>query len=181
MNQPNRKIMETLLLLLITTLFITSTNTYILVSYLLPQVRELELYDQHNNDEPQPSEQIIDEIFDEVIFTEPEPEPEPVYDTFVITAYDNSYSNLTANGFNLTRLSREEAITVAADTAIFPLGTKLDIKFNHPYESYSGVYTARDTGRLIKGKKLDLYFGHLSDNQEMLNFGKREVLVRVVD
>ena len=66
---------------------------------------------------------------------------------------------ITASGFDLKGLSREEAQTVAVDPKIIPLGSKLYLEFEGKYELFSGIYYARDTGSAIKGKKLDLFMG----------------------
>ena len=46
-----------------------------------------------------------------------------------------------------------QAGLIAADPRIFPLGTILNITSG----KYSGVYRVADTGRLIKGRKIDIW------------------------
>lgn len=113
---------------------------------------------------------------------------------FTVTAYDLSVQScgkeighpnygLTASGFNLTGLSREEAMSIAVDRNIIPMGSKVQITFTNPnYTQYNGIYTARDTGGAIKNYKIDLFMGDFQNNQpsqEALNFGvtKAEVTI----
>ena len=99
----------------------------------------------------------------EVVFGEPEPaEPEVMF--MEATAYTWT-GNRTATG---TWPSRG---TVAVDPRIIPLGTKLYI------EGY-GHAVAEDTGGAIKGNIIDLY---MDDRSECLNWGRRQVEVRIVE
>jgi len=97
--------------------------------------------------------------------------------TFTATAYcgiegggENYY---TANGYCLKGKSRTEARTVAVDPRKIKLGTKLYIEFPAPYQSFNGIYYARDTGGAIKGNKIDLYIGY-SNIKDAYNFGVRK-------
>ena len=105
---------------------------------------------------------------------------------FTITAYDLSVQScgkpighpnygLTASGFNLTGLNRTEAMTIAVDKNIIPLGSKVYLEFlDDNYAKFNGVYTARDTGGAIKKYKIDLFMGDFNSNkasQEAMNFG----------
>lgn len=60
--------------------------------------------------------------------------------------------------------------TVAADTKIFPMGTVLRI------DGY-GVGVVEDTGRKIKGKRLDVYF---NTRKEAIKWGFKMVEVEVI-
>lgn len=112
-----------------------------------------------------------------------------------ITCYDLSessngtwighkYYGYTANGFDLRGKTWDMAMTVAVDPKIYPLGTKLRLTFaNDKYAKYNGVYTARDTGGAIKGKKLDLFlgdFGTRKTHPSVWEFGKTQAYVEVV-
>lgn len=112
-----------------------------------------------------------------------------------ITCYDLSESSngtwighkhygLTANGFDLRGKTWDMARTVAVDPKLYPLGTKLRLTFtNDKYAKYNGVYTARDTGGAIKGKKLDLFlgdFGTRKTHPSVWEFGKTQAYVEVV-
>lgn len=112
-----------------------------------------------------------------------------------ITCYDLSESSngtwighkhygYTANGFDLRGKTWDMARTVAVDPKIYPLGTKLRLTFtNDKYAKYNGVYTARDTGGAIKGRKLDLFlgdFGTRKTHPSVWEFGKTQAYVEVV-
>lgn len=113
---------------------------------------------------------------------------------FDATAYDLSIESCgkapdhpqygdTASGFSLIGFSREEAMSVAVDDSIIPLGTKLYIKFTGEYESFTGVYTARDTGSAIKGRKIDIFMGDFNStvaSQVTKNFGHQAIEVSIV-
>lgn len=97
--------------------------------------------------------------------SEPEPpEPEPETVTFEATAYTWT-GKKTATG---TCPSRG---TVAVDPEVIPLGTKLYI------EGY-GEAVAEDTGGLVKGNIIDLYF---PTESECWEFGRRQVEVRILE
>ena len=60
--------------------------------------------------------------------------------------------------------------TIAVDTDVFPFGTVLVI---------NGVeYVAEDTGAVIVGNKIDIYF---DDHEEALQFGLQELIATVKD
>jgi 3D (Asp-Asp-Asp) domain-containing protein len=62
---------------------------------------------------------------------------------------------------------------VAADPKVLPMGTVIHVTAGR----YSGTYTVMDTGRLIRGRKIDIY---VPSYREALSFGCRRVKVRVV-
>jgi 3D (Asp-Asp-Asp) domain-containing protein len=62
---------------------------------------------------------------------------------------------------------------IAADPRVIPLGSVVQISAG----KYSGVYTVLDTGRLIKGKIVDLW---MPSYREAINFGRRQVKVRIL-
>lgn len=112
-----------------------------------------------------------------------------------ITCYDLSedsngtwkghkWYGLTASGFDLRGHTWESARTVAVDKRLYPFGTKLKLTFvGEKYQKYNGIYTARDTGGLIKGKKLDLFLGDFNQrrtHQSVWDFGKTTAYVEVV-
>ena len=115
-------------------------------------------------------------------------------DIFQATAYDLSIASCgkpmghpaygkTAGGLNLTGKSREEAMVVAADPSILPLGTKVKLTFNEGYEDFNGVYTVGDTGGAVKGKIVDVFLGDFNSNDEhpsVRKFGRVKVKVQVV-
>jgi len=64
---------------------------------------------------------------------------------------------------------------VAADPKVLPLGTKVKVENAGPY---SGHYVVKDTGRRIKGRKIDLF---MPSHREAKQFGKKNVKVKVVE
>lgn len=75
-------------------------------------------------------------------------------------------------------------MTISVDPAVIPLGSKVLINFSDPaYKKYNGVYTARDTGGAIKGRKIDLFFGDFGSNeanQKTRDFGRTKAKVLVL-
>lgn len=69
------------------------------------------------------------------------------------------------------KVRRAQVSTIAADPAIFPIGTLLYI----PGYGYGVV---ADTGSAIKGKRIDLYFNTIKEVYEQ--WGKRKVDVQVL-
>jgi 3D (Asp-Asp-Asp) domain-containing protein len=65
-------------------------------------------------------------------------------------------------GYGITKsgVKAVEGVTIAADTRILPLGTKVLIDGHE--------YTVQDTGCAIKGNKIDVYF---DSHQDALEFG----------
>jgi resuscitation-promoting factor RpfB len=59
---------------------------------------------------------------------------------------------------------------VAADTKFHKLGSTILIQGS----SYSGTYLVADTGKKIKGKRIDIW---MQSRKEAKKFGKRKVLV----
>jgi 3D (Asp-Asp-Asp) domain-containing protein len=65
--------------------------------------------------------------------------------------------------------------TVAADTRVLPLGTRIRVT---GAGRYSGVYVVTDTGRNVRGRHIDLY---MTSTAEARRFGRKSVQVRVLD
>lgn len=63
---------------------------------------------------------------------------------------------------------------IAADPDVLPLGTKVKITGAGPH---SGHYVVKDTGRKIKGRKVDLF---IPSRREAKKFGVKSVKVQVV-
>lgn len=122
-----------------------------------------------------------------------EPTPENTQ-TFTATAYDLSVQScgkpighpqygITSNGTNIAGKTREQAMSIAVDPNVIPLGSQVKITFPEPYTHFNGVYTANDTGGAIKGKKIDIFmgdFGSNNPNQSVWDFGVREVEVQIL-
>ena len=62
---------------------------------------------------------------------------------------------------------------IAADPRVLPIGTVVHIKAGR----YTGTYTVKDTGGLIKGRKVDIY---IPNYKEAKAFGKRRVKIKVL-
>lgn len=110
---------------------------------------------------------------------------------FLATAYtlwetpSRSYNKSevhTKDGTNLKYKSRRQAMTIAVDPHIIPLGSKVYITFPMPYTSYSGIYVAHDTGRKIKGYHVDVFLGCRTKvtHQDGLDFGTRDVQIKII-
>ncbi len=84
---------------------------------------------------------------------------------FIATAY--CLRGKTASGHKVARG------IAAADPHILPLGTTIQLEGG----TYSGVYTVRDTGGNIKGKRLDLW---VPTHNEARKFGQRLVKVTIL-
>jgi len=84
---------------------------------------------------------------------------------FVATAY-------CENGITKSGVPVAEGI-VAADPRFLPLGTWIEVKS----PMYSGIYQVMDTGRLVKGKKIDIY---IPSYVKAIQFGVRKIKVTVL-
>ncbi len=62
---------------------------------------------------------------------------------------------------------------IAADPRVLPLGSVVHLKAGN----YSGVYTVKDTGSAIKGKRIDLWVG---SSREAFSFGRQSVKLTVL-
>jgi 3D (Asp-Asp-Asp) domain-containing protein len=92
-----------------------------------------------------------------------EPETEP----YTATAY--SLKGKTASGDPVKKGD------VAADPNVLPLGSKIRV---HEAGEHSGEYTVTDTGKRIKGRKIDIY---MPNRKEARNFGRQQVQVEVLE
>ena len=95
-------------------------------------------------------------------------EPEPIsLGEFKLTAYCACHKCCGKHpgdvGYGITKsgVRAVEGVTIAADPSVIPLGTEVTI------DGY-GEYIVQDTGSLIKGNKVDIYF---EDHQVALEFG----------
>jgi 3D (Asp-Asp-Asp) domain-containing protein len=86
--------------------------------------------------------------------------------SFEATAY--ALKNPTATG------NAPKAGTVAADTDLLPLGTKIRVA---NAGAYSGIYTVADTGRKMQGRKIDIF---LPSAAHAKRFGRKAVRVTVL-
>jgi len=121
--------------------------------------------------------------------------PGQVVSGFIATEYGGDPSNggagtagsggwLTASGAIAT-----QGVTVAVDPTVIPLGTKLKIECPE-YPSVNGSnYIAQDTGSLVIGKHIDIYYNDYYPTNpalvedagiQMRAFGKRAIKVTII-
>ena len=118
-----------------------------------------------------------------------EPEVQPVM--MLATAYDLSIHccgkpighpsrGITADGTDINRLARDEAMTVATND--LPLGTRVELTFEGNRAKYNGIYTVRDTGGM-RSNVVDVYVGDFGEliGSETGEFGRHWVKVVVVE
>ena len=86
---------------------------------------------------------------------------------FTATAY--AQEGTTASGARTI-----EGWTVAADPAVLPLGTKIQVR---DAGAYSGTYIVRDSGAKVNGRQIDIYMKSAAEAKE---FGKKEVRIRIL-
>ena len=92
----------------------------------------------------------------------------------------HKYYGISSTGFVLKGKTREQAMAIAVDPKIIPLGTRVYIEFEEAYSHFNGIYTAVDTGGAIKSKKIDLFMGEFNNkktHQSVWNFGIRSARV----
>ena len=92
----------------------------------------------------------------------------------VLTCNATAY---THTGYNTASGTYPRLGSVAVDPKVIKLGTKLYIVSEDGKWVY-GYCVAEDTGGAIKGNKVDLFF---NTNAECIQFGRRKVLVYVLD
>lgn len=122
--------------------------------------------------EPQIEEESSELIVEETTKNEPFEEFEEEFEEFEATAYcacpkccGKWADGITASGTKATAKR-----TIAVDSNIIPLGSKVEIEG-------MGIYIAEDTGSAIKGKIIDIYF---DTHEEALKFGRQKVNVRII-
>ncbi len=97
--------------------------------------------------------------------------------TFKATAYDGSYETLGYYNPRTCLGAIPTVGTVAVDPRVIPLGTKMFITAVDGSYNY-GYCFAGDTGGAIKGDRVDLF---MASRQEALNFGRRDVLIYILE
>lgn len=140
-----------------------------------------------------PTENEVKEVINPV---KDEPPTSNNGELYIISSYDLSVQSCgkprgsygfgnTASGFNLVGHTRESAMTIAADTNRFPLGTKVYINFiNQNIKHMSGIYNVRDTGGAIYGNKIDLFMGDFgcdSPAQQCYDFGVQKAYINKIN
>lgn len=114
---------------------------------------------------------------------------------FVVTAYDLSkdscgkvpgdkYYGITSTGADLRGKTREDAMVIASDPKVIPMGTRVEVIFSdEKYSKFNGVYTSRDTGGAIKGFKIDIFMGDfdsIKSHPSVWEFGKTKAKIRII-
>ncbi len=110
---------------------------------------------------------------------EPVPEPESVIQaepsrgnrTMVMEATAYCYGTVTRTG-----TSPVEGRTIAVDPKVIPLGSQVYVSCE-TWPEVAGVYTAEDTGRLVKGHIIDIY---MIDYEQCIQWGRRPVKVKII-
>ena len=75
-----------------------------------------------------------------------------------------------ADGITASGTKATAKRTIAVDSNLIPLGSKVEIEG-------LGTYIAEDTGSAIKGKIIDIYF---DTHEEALKFGRQKVNIRII-
>lgn len=108
------------------------------------------------------------------------------------TAYDLSVESCGKErghpeyGITYSGTRAEAGRTVAVDPEVIPLGSSVRITFPEEYSHMDGMYVAEDTGRLIRGNSIDIFFGEdeigsREVNKKALKFGVQYVEVEIID
>lgn len=115
---------------------------------------------------------------------------------FTITAYDLSVQScgkpmghplygITSSGYDLSGHTWYSARTIAVDPRVIPMGSRVMVHFeDESYQVYNGVYTARDTGSAIKGRKIDFFMGDFQQHAahpSTVEFGVRKVKIAIIN
>ena len=108
------------------------------------------------------------------------------------TAYDLSFESCgkerssPAYGVTSSGTRATAGRTIAVDPEVIPLGSRVKITFPEKYSYLDGIYMAEDTGRLIKGNKVDVFFGEdkagsRTVNKLAMDFGVQDVEVEILE
>jgi len=107
------------------------------------------------------------------------------------TAYDLSIEscgksrNHPMYGITATGTKATIRRTVAVDSSVIPLGSRLYIKFPKSYSNLDGIYIAEDTGSKVKGSIIDIFLGEDKSGESIVhkkadNFGRQRVEVSLI-
>ena len=86
------------------------------------------------------------------------------------TSYEATAYNLPGRTASGRMVSRG---LIAADPRVLPLGSRVRLEV----AGYHGEYLVADTGRLIKGKRIDIW---IPTSREAMKFGRRKVKLTVL-
>ena len=105
------------------------------------------------------------------IITEPTTQKAKKTITMIVTAYCSCKKCCgKTDGITASGVKAKQGVTVAADTRVFPFGTKIVIDGH--------TYTVQDRGGAINGNRIDIYF---DSHQAALNFGRQTKTVTVLN
>jgi 3D (Asp-Asp-Asp) domain-containing protein len=94
------------------------------------------------------------------------------------TAY--TLDGFTATGKSLEGLSHSDAMVIAVDPDIIPLGSTVRISFyDEEWSHLNGDYIASDTGTAIKGNIIDVFLGDGNDS-EAFAFGRQMATAEIL-
>lgn len=149
--------------------------------YIDEPLTEVEASNTENEEiEEEVKEETEEEYFSESDFFDVEATAYDLSEEDCNKTEDDPYFGITANGFNLSGLSHDEAMVIAVDRNIIPLGSKVEVIFYDEELSYlNGIYSAEDTGGAIKGCRIDVFMG-VDQSSECRKFGRRIAKVRVI-
>jgi 3D (Asp-Asp-Asp) domain-containing protein len=86
-------------------------------------------------------------------------------------------SRFEATAYSLRGITRSGSYVrrgvIAADPRVLPLGSTVHLKAGN----YSGIYSVQDTGKAIKGKRIDVW---MPSSREARNFGRQTVRLTVL-
>jgi len=76
--------------------------------------------------------------------------------------------------------------TIAVDPDVIPIGSRVYISFPGKYKRLDGFYVAEDTGRLVKGNKVDIFLGEDKPGERYVynsakEFGVQDVELYIID
>lgn len=93
------------------------------------------------------------------------------------SGFASGFSEYEATAYCLKGKTASGMITrsgiIAADPRVLKLGTTVYIRAGR----HSGEYIVRDTGRHIKGRRIDIW---IKNRKEALQFGRRSVRVKIL-
>lgn len=93
---------------------------------------------------------------------------------YEVTAYSQESGVITSIGIDLKANYTKYLSIAAVDPKIVPYGSTLLIEFA---DGTVKPYIAADTGGKIKGNRIDIY---MTDRQEALQFGRQNLLVKII-
>jgi 3D (Asp-Asp-Asp) domain-containing protein len=113
---------------------------------------------------------------------------------FTVTAYDLSVQScgkkMTSRGYGITRTGYDlrgkdwrTAKVIAVDSKIIPLKSVVYVEFiEDEYKIYNGIYHCEDTGRLIKGYKIDLFLEDTGEkvSKKAMDFGVTKAKITLI-